>query len=140
MRGRPKTPLIIPRQPAVGSTWVIQKIDSGELCRCSATTQADKPHVEALRKFSGAQPFFTVRLGSKRTHVVYLKFPCGSHLLECIDTTATWKWIDITLDEAHIKGLWFSEPNLVENPLDFADFPQLPETDFKSIDDLTNPD
>lgn len=138
--GRPKTPLIIPRQPPVGSLWIIQKIETGELCRCSLTTQNDKPYVEALRKFSGPHPFFTAKIGSKRTHTIYLKFPCGSHLLECVDTTSTWKWLDITLQEADIKGLWYSEPNLVtENPLDGEDIPSLPETDFKNISDLTNP-
>jgi len=139
MMGRPKTPLNIVRQPPVGSTWIIQNIDTKELCKCSCTTQADKGAVEALRHFSGTNPFFTVKLGSKRTQVSYLKFLCSAYLKECIDDKATWKWLDITQDEADIKCLWYSEPNLV-NPLDEPDSPELPETEFKNINDLTNPD
>lgn len=140
MRGRPKTPLNINRQPTVGSTWIIQNIQTNELCKCSLTTQADKNNVEALRKFSGNEPFFYVRIGSKYTHIAYFKFLCGSHHTTCQDITSTWKWLDITQDEADIKQLWYSEPNLVtENPLNGEDIPQLPETDFKSLKDLTNP-
>ena len=139
MIGRPKTLLNILRQPPVGSCWIIQNIDTGEICKCSCTTHADKDHVEALRRFSGATPFFTVKLGSKRTQVSYLKFLCHAYLKECIDDKAAWKWLDITQDEADIKCLWYSEPNLV-NPLDGPDYPELPETEFKDIKDLTNPD
>jgi hypothetical protein len=138
--GRPKTLLNIDRQPPVGSTWIIENVNTKELCRCSATSHSDKDHVEALRQFSGPNPFFTAKIGSKHTGIQYLKFFCGDHLELCIDVTLTWKWLNITRDEADIKGLWYSEPNLVtENPLDGEDVPELPETDFKSIDDLTNP-
>ena len=138
-KGRPKTPLNIDRQPPVGSCWIIQHTSTSELCRCSTTCQNDKGNVEALRCFSGTNPFFTAKIGSKNTFITYLKFFCGAHLTGCIDVTMTWKWLNITQSEADIKGLWYSEPNLVtENPLDGIDLTQLPETDFKSIQDLTN--
>lgn len=139
MIGRPKTPLNIPRQPPIGSTWIIQNIATGELCKCSATVHADTKHIYKLRQFSGSNPFFTVKIGSKHTKVTYLYFMCGAHLQDCIDASATWKWIDITQDEADVKCLWYSEPNLVtENPQDAQDIPELPETDFKPIKDLTD--
>jgi hypothetical protein len=138
--GRPKTPLNILRQPPVGSSWIIQHTSTKELCKCSTTCQIDKNNVDALRCFSGQNPFFTAKIGSKNTFITYLKFFCGNHLPLCIDVTSTWLWLDLTKSEADIKGLWYSEPNLVtENPLDYTDLPELPETDFKSIQDLTNP-
>jgi hypothetical protein len=140
MKGRPKTPLNIDRQPPVGSTWIIQHIHTGELCKCSATCQNDRNHVIALRKFSGPNPFFTAKIGSVHTKLVYLLFQCSIYLDVCHDDTNTWKWLNITQDEADIKQLWYSEPNLVtENPLDEEDFPELPETGFVNIDDLTDP-
>jgi hypothetical protein len=137
MLGRPKTPLNIPRQPPVGSTWIIQNIDTQELCKCSATSQSDKNTVGTLRKFSGDTPFFTIKIGSKHTKLTYLTFNCGSNSSVCIDSTSTWKWLDITQDEADIKGLWYSEPGLISEQLEVAI--ELPEKGFQSIKDLTNP-
>jgi len=140
MIGRPKTPLNIPRQPAIGSTWIIENVNTKELCKCSATVHADSKYLIKLRQFSGAEPFFTVKIGSKHTKVTYLYFMCGAHHTECLDASSTWKWVDTTQDEADIKCLWYSEPNLVtENPKDIEVAPELPETTFKPIKDLTNP-
>jgi hypothetical protein len=136
MLGRPKTLLNIPRQPPVGSTWIIQNIDTLELCKCSTTSQCDKDAVEALRKFSGNAPFFTAKIGSRHTQLTYLTFYCGSTFKICIDSTSTWKWLDITQDEADIKGLWYSEPGLTSEKLE--DNIKLPEKDFQSIKDLTS--
>ena len=138
MRGRPKTPLNIDRQPAIGSTWIIENIHTHELCKCSATVQADTKYIYKLRQFSGTNPFFTVKIGSKHTGVTYLYFMCASHLTECIDASSTWKWVNVTQDEADIKCLWYSEPNLVTEK-DSEVIPELPETEFKSIQDLTKP-
>jgi hypothetical protein len=141
MIGRPKTPLNIPRQPAIGSTWIIQNIQTGELCKCSMTTQSDKGKVETLRRFSGPEPIFTARIGSKHTQVEYLTFSCGAKYDMCIDESGDWKWIDTTQDEADIKCLWYSEPNLVtQNPQDIEETPELPETTFKPIKDLNKKD
>jgi hypothetical protein len=134
MKGRKKTPLNIDRQPKIGSTWIIQNIHTTELCKCSATTQLDKNSVKHLRKFSGEDPFFTAKIGSKSTQVTYLKFLCSKKLDTCVDTTGAWKWLDITQQEADIRKLWYSEPNLVT---EFEmDHDHLPETDFKSINEL----
>lgn len=138
--GRPKTPLNIDRQPPIGSRWIIENIHTGELCKCSMTTQDDKEHVVALRRFSGPEPIFTAKIGSKNTRIEYLTFNCGVNYPTCIDQNGTWKWLNLTQDEADIKCLWYSEPNLVtENPLDGEEFPSLPETGFSSIEDLTKP-
>jgi len=140
MIGRPKTPLNIPRQPPIGSTWILENLSTKELCKCSSTVHSDSKHLYKLRQFSGPEPFFTVKIGSKHTKVTYLYFMCGAHHPMCIDASSTWKWIDLTQDEADIKCLWYSEPNLVtENPKDIEEAPELPETTFKSIDDLTKP-
>jgi hypothetical protein len=137
MIGRPKTPLNIPRQPPIGSCWIIQNIITGELCKCSCTVQKDLSYITCLRKFSGDNPFFTVRIGSKHTKVTYLYFLCSALLPQCIDFSKEWKWVNVTQDEADIKCLWYSEPNLVTHNDDVTH--ELPETTFKSIKDLTKP-
>ena len=138
MKGRPPTPLCIPRQPPIGSTWIIENIGTGELCKCSATVHSDSKHLIKLRQFSGTNLFFTDKIGSKHTKVTYLYFMCGAQHHECLDANKTWKWVDTTQDEADIKGIWYSEPNLVtENDQEVA--PELPETTFKPIKDLTSP-
>jgi hypothetical protein len=63
---------------------------------------------------------------------------CGAQHPECLDANKTWKWVNLTQDEADIKGIWYSEPNLVTQNTDEV-APELPETTFKPIKDLTKP-
>jgi hypothetical protein len=69
---------------------------------------------KTLRAFSGEEPFFTVKVGSRNTEIQTLKFLCGAHHKKCLDTTGAWEWTEITWAEARKQGLKFEQPNLID--------------------------
>lgn len=119
--------LNIPRKPLQGTSWIIKNILTNELSKCSLTSTSDKEMYQ--NHFS--KGFFTVKLGSKRTTLTYLRFTVNTP--QCVDTTNSWIWLNLTQDEANEQHLIYSEPNLIHQNNDVN---VLPETPFKELQEL----
>lgn len=121
--------LNIPRKPIQGSPWIIKNILTNELCKCSLTSPNDGDMYQ--NHFS--KGYFTVRVGSKHTSITYLRFLVNT--VQCIDTTNSWIWMDLTQSEADYQKILYSEPNKISRTAEES-FPILPETPFKTFQDL----
>ncbi len=113
---RTATPLNC-EQPAVGCAYVIRNVKSKKLIRASTTCQRDidrkGSNVKVLRAFSGAEPFFTAKIGSLHTEIEVLKFLAGAQHKKCRDTTGTYEWTGMTLADAIKQKVEFAEPGRI---------------------------
>ncbi len=115
--GRPVTPLNIETQPRNGCAFVCRHIKTKENVKCATASYLDCSRrgsmIKVLRAFSGEEPFFMVKIGSRNTEIKVLKFLCGAHHKKCMDTTGEYLWTGITWKDAIKQGMKFSQPNLM---------------------------
>jgi hypothetical protein len=114
---RTATPLNITTQPGVGMGYVVRNVKTKKFVRVSTTCQRDLNRkgskIKVLRAFSGAEPFFTAKIGSLNTDIEVLKFLCGESHKKCLDSTGTYEWTGISLADARKDKMEFAEPGYV---------------------------
>lgn len=115
---RTSTPLNIETLPGIGMSYIVRNVETQKYVRVATCCQRDIKRrgfkFKSLRALSGDEPFFLAKIGSLRTGTQVLKFLCGSQHKMCLDKTGTYEWCELSVADARLKNLEFSEPGLLD--------------------------
>lgn len=102
--GRKATLTNLTLKPTVGMAVVIKEVATGNLLRAATLSARDKEHAP-ICQFSGAEPFFKVKVGKKKGGFTYHTFKCAPTLPTCVSDDGLYEWANLTLKEARAQGL-----------------------------------
>ena len=114
--GRPLTPLNIKKKPGVGMTYVIKNTNTGEYVRASTPCNRDVirgEKIDKIRKLSGKEPYFLLKIGSYKTKLNIVKILCGAHHAKPLSPDGVYEWLNMSVKEARKNKISFLQPGYV---------------------------
>lgn len=102
--GRKATLTNLTLKPTIGMAVVIKEVATGNLLRAATLSHRDKDQAP-ICQFSGAEPFFKVKVGKKKGGFTYHTFKCSPSLPKCVSDDGVYEWANLTLKEARAQGL-----------------------------------